>query len=367
MKLNKNEQNYLLTILFKSYILQSVICSGIILVCTVSLDMGLTWVLDRYVEHYYLIYRGLYVYMVGLILWVVCILYLTYKLLKKVVNYVYELQAATGKLFDKSVDYIELSPELSEIAININRLKQEAENNARLAQENEQRKNDLIMYLAHDLKTPLSSVIGYLTLLPTVYLDAHSIELLVPNMWKVKNATVHWHSEAGITMRQMYSSLHDILEDTIGGNLDIIGKSDIGDTYNSVLSVLQLGLLVTSFLLLFVSVLGQINIGLSSLEQRTHELLIRRAIGASRANIVTLVLGAQLTISVFVCIVSILISFFLVQGMGLFLPVDSPVAALEYPILSAVVAVITSVVVALLGGLLPALKAAKLEPALALR
>ena len=164
-KLNKNEQNYLLTILFKSYILQSVICSGIILVCTVSLDMGLTWVLDRYVEHYYLIYRGLYVYMVGLILWVVCILYLTYKLLKKVVNYVYELQAATGKLFDKSVDYIELSPELSEIAININRLKQEAENNARLAQENEQRKNDLIMYLAHDLKTPLSSVIGYLTLL----------------------------------------------------------------------------------------------------------------------------------------------------------------------------------------------------------
>lgn len=112
--------------------------------------------------------------------------------------------------------------------------------------------------------------------IPTVYLDAHSIELLVPNMWKVKNATVHWHSEAGITMRQMYSSLHDILEDTIGGNLDIIGKSDIGDTYNSVLSVLQLGLLVTSFLLLFVSVLGQINIGLSSLEQRTHELLIWR-------------------------------------------------------------------------------------------
>ena len=29
----------------------------------------------------------------------------------------------------------------------------------------EQRKNDLVMYLAHDLKTPLSSVIGYLILL----------------------------------------------------------------------------------------------------------------------------------------------------------------------------------------------------------
>lgn len=65
---------------------------------------------------------------------------LTYKLLKKVVGYVYELQAATGRLFDKTGDYIELSPELSEIAVKINHLKQEAENNAKLAQENEQRK-----------------------------------------------------------------------------------------------------------------------------------------------------------------------------------------------------------------------------------
>ena len=94
--------------------------------------------------------------------------------------------------------------------------------------------------------------------------------------------------------------------------------------------------------------MGQINIGLSSLEQRTHELLIRRAIGASRANIVTLVLGTQLIISIFVCIAS-------------------TITAPSYPIFSAVIAVITSVIVALLGGLLPAIKAAKLEPALALR
>lgn len=34
-----------------------------------------------------------------------------------------------------------------------------------LAQESEQRKNDLVVYLAHDLKTPLTSIVGYLTLL----------------------------------------------------------------------------------------------------------------------------------------------------------------------------------------------------------
>ena len=36
---------------------------------------------------------------------------------------------------------------------------------AAIARVAEQRKNDLIVYLAHDLKTPLTSVIGYLTLL----------------------------------------------------------------------------------------------------------------------------------------------------------------------------------------------------------
>ena len=47
----------------------------------------------------------------------------------------------------------------------MNRVKQDAARNARLAKEAEQRKNDLIVYLAHDLKTPLTSVIGYLSLL----------------------------------------------------------------------------------------------------------------------------------------------------------------------------------------------------------
>ncbi len=165
MKSNKNGQSFLLGTLFKSYLIQSALCSGILLFCTVFLDFGLTWILERYVAYYYFYYRSLYVYLPGFLLWAAGIIFLTYQLLKKVVAYVYELQEATVKLFDKNTDYIELSPELSEIAVKINALKQDAEQNARLAKENEQRKNDLIMYLAHDLKTPLSSVMGYLTLL----------------------------------------------------------------------------------------------------------------------------------------------------------------------------------------------------------
>ena len=108
------------------------------------MGMLLQWLLSKYVPDYYLFYRSLYLGVAAVIVWALCIIFLTYRLLKKVVAYVDELQEATGKLFDSNVDYIELSPELSEIAAKINRLKQESEANARLAQENEQRKNDLI-------------------------------------------------------------------------------------------------------------------------------------------------------------------------------------------------------------------------------
>ena len=47
----------------------------------------------------------------------------------------------------------------------LNLAREQALGDARAARDAEQRKNDLVVYLAHDLKPPLTSVIGYLTLL----------------------------------------------------------------------------------------------------------------------------------------------------------------------------------------------------------
>lgn len=60
---------------------------------------------------------------------------------------------------------IRLHPQLREVEQHMNEVKLQIHRNERLAKEAEQRKNDLVVYLAHDLKTPLTSVIGYLTLL----------------------------------------------------------------------------------------------------------------------------------------------------------------------------------------------------------
>ncbi len=57
-------------------------------------------------------------------------------------------------------------PETMQNAENrLNLVREQALHNIRAARDAEQRKNDLVVYLAHDLKTPLTSVIGYLTLL----------------------------------------------------------------------------------------------------------------------------------------------------------------------------------------------------------
>ena len=55
--------------------------------------------------------------------------------------------------------------EYSEIAVQISQIKTKMERTAQIMKEEEARKNDMITYLAHDLKTPLTSVIGYLNLL----------------------------------------------------------------------------------------------------------------------------------------------------------------------------------------------------------
>lgn len=60
---------------------------------------------------------------------------------------------------------IVLSKEMVEVQYLLNEIKANVKANEQAAKEAEQRKNDLIVYLAHDLKTPLTSVIGYLTLL----------------------------------------------------------------------------------------------------------------------------------------------------------------------------------------------------------
>ena len=62
-------------------------------------------------------------------------------------------------------EFISFPKNYSDIEIKLRDIRLDVLGSKQAAAEAESRKNDLVMYLAHDLKTPLTSVIGYLSLL----------------------------------------------------------------------------------------------------------------------------------------------------------------------------------------------------------
>lgn len=80
-------------------------------------------------------------------------------------RYFNKISEGVDALMNESEDPIVLPPELSFMENKLNTVKTTLEKRKNAALESERRKNDLVVYLAHDIKTPLTSVIGYLSLL----------------------------------------------------------------------------------------------------------------------------------------------------------------------------------------------------------
>ncbi|WP_108831913.1 sensor histidine kinase [Aedoeadaptatus coli] len=162
---SKNSNDYLLRGIFKRYVIQVIAITAAVFFATVFISICLRQWLNGHDPFNYLYYRDLYLLYPALAIWVLSIVLATYRLFKQLVHYVDELQEATNLLFDKEAGAIELSPELAAIAEKINALKAESIRNETLAAQRQKQKNDLIVNLAHDLKTPLASIVGYLNLL----------------------------------------------------------------------------------------------------------------------------------------------------------------------------------------------------------
>lgn len=126
--------------------------------------MQFTWHGDE------LLYRVLqalkkYAPVIDLVLVLIGLTALTYHYFLKLLGYLEEVTKAAQQISQLTEAPVMLSDELKDIQDKLNMARQQSLRSAAEAREAEQRKNDLIVYLAHDLKTPLTSVIGYLALL----------------------------------------------------------------------------------------------------------------------------------------------------------------------------------------------------------
>lgn len=115
------------------------------------------YILAQFYAEYIIVFDGIIVF-AG---WTI----ITYRFFQKPLRYLDEVVEASAQLAQPDNTPIVLSEAMKNVQDELNLVREQALHNAMAAKEAEQRKNDLVVYLAHDLKTPLTSVIGYLTLL----------------------------------------------------------------------------------------------------------------------------------------------------------------------------------------------------------
>ena len=162
---------------FINFIIKSIVAGVVILLGTLTLiyitsQFNFHWLYDIAPSLYYLlsrfanyIFRGELSILLMFIVWLVYVILSLYRMIKKIFSYINAIVESSNNWFTKDTDYITLPDELSDLEKKLNYLKRESLTNEKLARENEQKKDELIVYLAHDIKTPLTSMIGYLSIL----------------------------------------------------------------------------------------------------------------------------------------------------------------------------------------------------------
>lgn len=113
---------------------------------------------------YSTIFRQNKAFLVGIV-FIILLIIAFYFTMSTFTYYMEQIETGIENILIESEEYIELDPVLMPLEQKLNSIKTNIKEQQLKNSRNEQRKNDLVVYLAHDLKTPLTSVIAYLSIL----------------------------------------------------------------------------------------------------------------------------------------------------------------------------------------------------------
>lgn len=145
-------------------------------------------------------------------------------------------------------------------------------------------------------------------------------------------------------------------------SFDLMTQDQILDTFNKLTSVFFLVMIVLSAVALLVGGIGVMAIMMVSVTSRTREIGLRKAVGATRRDIMLQFLVEAVTLTGIGGIIGILTGMALARLVGLVMKIDAVA-----PVSMTVTAVAVSVGIGVVFGLLPAFRAARLDPIEALR
>lgn len=154
----------------------------------------------------------------------------------------------------------------------------------------------------------------------------------------------------------------DRIESLYGDNITTITSVMEMEQMATMLNMLEASSWAISLLAIVVGGLGIINTMLMSVFERTREIGVLKAVGWSNGKIITMIVGESLVITVISAIIGSIIAVaacsFLAPQMGI-TPLFTPKIFIQ--------AFSIAIVVGIIGGIYPALKATRLPPTEALR
>ena len=146
-------------------------------------------------------------------------------------------------------------------------------------------------------------------------------------------------------------------------DFSVTTQEQLLSSFTQITDILTIGLTGIAAISLLVGGIGVMNIMLVSVSERTREIGVRKALGASNSNILSQFLIEAVLLSVFGGLVGIGVGV----GLSAFLPTISANLATSVTLNSVLIASGASVLIGVVFGVLPAYRSAGLQPVEALR
>ncbi len=186
-----------------------------------------------------------------------------------------------------------------------------------------------------------------------------------PNAVSMIALKLYTDADNSVVIDQISALLRDRhrLRDGDEDDFQVMDMRQIMETMTTVTGYLKLLLIAIAAVSLLVGAIGIMNMMLVSVAERTREIGIRKAIGARERHIITQFLAESIMISFIGSMIGLILGVGLSQGIGRFiLGYNVPFSA--WPV---VLSISVAVIVGLASGVMPAIKAAKLNPIDSLR
>jgi putative ABC transport system permease protein len=218
-------------------------------------------------------------------------------------------------------------------------------------------------------------VIGVYTPPPNLFGEGESPRALVPHgaLKKYFNANWGWMSFSvrpadSVTVDRAIDDVTIALRTSRGlrpadeTNFDVVTQDKLLDTWNKITGMFFLVMIVLSGVGLMVGGVGVVAIMMISVTERTREIGVRKALGATKRAILWQFLVEASTVTLVGGAVGMVLG-----GLAAFIVAQTTPLPAAVPLWSVVTALIAAALTGILFGIYPAARAARLDPVEALR